>query len=80
VFGLTDLSLTVNVLCSTDSSLTTVFDWLSVIFDTNECLESRKVPDWGMSVINGDVVDVQHESMLTMAARPKNIILALSQF
>jgi hypothetical protein len=26
VFGLTDLSLTVNVLCSTDSSLTTVFD------------------------------------------------------
>jgi hypothetical protein len=47
------------------------------MFETNKCLESRKVPDWGKSVINGDVVDVQHESMQTMAVTPKNIILVV---
>ena len=31
----------------------------------------------GMSVVNGDVVDVQHESTLTAAATPKNFILVV---
>ena len=30
-----------------------------------------------MSVVNGDVVDVQHESTLTAAATPKNFILVV---
>ena len=30
-----------------------------------------------MSAVNGDVVDVQHESTLTAAATPKNFILVV---